>query len=759
MHHAVRFLLVLTLPSLSGYAVTSAPDSQGISDTPFIQEYREFYNNEDNTAANDVRAIIVDGEGGIWTATAAGIYCLKDGGAWQLMQTQEDAGPAFSAAVDPEGRAWFGAWNGLYRSLPTGVPEKVAGINEPIGAIAFRGKQAMAMGPRGMWRREGDGWIKHTGRWANTANAIAFEEDGAAWAATGHGAFQFREAEILRHLYDHTALLTSDLKGVAVAPDGAVWFAGFGGLDVYENGQRMRSYSPREGLPCSDVRRIAFHPDGALWICTALGVARLKDGQWSLRHSLRWLPSDDVRDVAFDNAGTAWVATGDGVAAIKRRMMTLAEKAEHYYRIVMERKVRDPWIVGISRLMKQGDVSTSLHEDEDNDGEYTNHYLAMEAFRYQVTGDPVALERARKAAATMELFQTVTDTPGFIARTIVPPEWASPDTENPNRLHDRNRTYTERQIADVLVRDPRMKPVEERWRPSADGNWIWKGDTSSDEICGHFFGYYIFHEFVAQSPEEKKRVAALADRVMTYIMDGGYMLRDTDGQPTRWGVWSPDMLLENGDWYAERRINAIELLSYLKTTAHLTGDSKYDREYRRLMDEYGYLDLARAPKPTNPAERTDIDSSLLALIFPALMSTETDPVLHDAFLEGLHQWYGQVANDHNPFFNFICGAHGVKEFNLEQCVAFLRDAPLDLIHWTVDNSRREDLTLVRYPELYNWQVDRLLPASERYVMRWDKNPYDAVGGENGARESTGIYWLLPYWMGRYYGFIGAPEQE
>ena len=87
-----------------------------------------------------------------------------------------------------------------------------------------------------------------------------------------------------------------------------------------------------------------------------------------------------------------------------------------------------------------------------------------------------------------------------------------------------------------------------------------------------------------------------------------------------------------------------------------------------------------------------------------------------------------------------------------------RDAPLDLIHWTVDNSAREDVNLVRYPELYDWQVDRLLPASERYTMCWDKNPYAASGGENGRRESTGIYWLLPYWMGRYYGFIEAPEE-
>ncbi|HDP33689.1 MAG TPA: regulator [Candidatus Hydrogenedentes bacterium] len=758
MSHVFTVIFCISVICITGHVAASA-NEQGIADTPFAQEYREFHQHEDNSSANDTRAIAVDGDNIVWTATAAGIYRLNKTGVWQNMLESRNAGPAFAAAADANGDVWFGAWNGLYSSNRTGALNKVADVNEPISAIAFCDAQAVAMGPYGLWLCERGRWTKHTGPWANTANAIVCEGDGTFWAATGHGAFQFRGAEIMRHLYDEAALLTNDLKGVAIAPDGAMWLGGFGGLDVYEKGRRKQSYSPREGLPHSDVRRIAFHPDGTLWACTALGVARLKNGAWSLRHSLRWLPSVDVRDVAFDAQGAAWVATARGVAVIKRRMMTLAEKAEHYYRILLERKVRDPWIVGISRLMKQGDVSTSLHEDEDNDGQYTNLYLAMEAFRYQVTGDPEALARARKAAETMELFQTVTGTTGFIARTIVPPEWAAPDTPNPHRLHDRNRTYTERQIADIHTRDPRMKPVEERWRATADGKWLWKGDTSSDEICGHFFGYYIFHEFVAQTEQEKQRVAELARRVMDYIIEGGYVLRDTDGTATRWGVWSPEMLLGNGDWYAERRINATELLCFLKTTAHLTGDEKYEREYRRLMDEYGYLELARAPKPTNPAERTCIDSELLALVFPALLGVETNPVIREAYLQGLHQWFGQVEKDYSPFFNFTCGAYGVKDFGLEKCVAFLRDAPLDLIYWTVDNRQREDVTLVRYPELYGWQTDRLLPASERYVMRWDKNPYDAVNGFDGYCESTGVYWLLPYWMGRYYGFIEAPESQ
>jgi hypothetical protein len=51
------------------------------------------------------------------------------------------------------------------------------------------------------------------------------------------------------------------------------------------------------------------------------------------------------------------------------------------------------------------------------------------------------------------------------------------------------------------------------------------------------------------------------------------------------------------------------------------------------------------------------------------------------------------------------------------------------------------------------RTSRMLPPSERGVMRWDKNPWDVISGDSsdpeGHRESSGVFWLLPYSMGRY----------
>ena len=757
-------LIVATLSILTGAAVGAASVSP-VADTPFIQEYRTFHPVEGDGAAeaNDVRAIAVDGAGRVWTATKAGVYRFADG-AWQAMLTGDDAGPAFAAEADAAGQVWLGVWNGLYRSTEDGALAKIDGVDQAIGAIGFTSDCVVAMGPFGLWHNREGLWEHSKGAWADTPRAIVCDVDSTLWVPTGHGLYHIDLDEgTFGHLHDEDEILVGDLYDAVMASDGKLWVGGFSGLDVFDAGTSVMRITPAEGLPHPDVRSLAFHPDGTLWVGTACGVARYNaqgNPPWTLRHSLRWVPSDDVRDVAFDADGTAWVATGKGVSAIQRRMMTLEEKAGYFHDIVMDRKIREPGLVEKSRLLTPGDLSTWRTEDDDNDGSYTCMYMVMEAFRYQVTKDPKARENAMKAFNVIEMLQTITNTDGFMARTIIPAWWIdgpSPEgNENPHRVHDRNRTYTPEEIADRLVRDPRYKPVEVRWRKSDDGKWYWKGDTSSDEIVGHFWGFLHYYNLVAETEEEKDRVRNLARRVMDYIIDGGFTLRDTDGEHTRWGVWAPEILLGDEDWQAEMPLNCAEILSFLKVTYYMTGDERYEKYYRTFAEEHGYADVARAPKPTAPSERTHIDSDLLTMTVPGLF-LETNPELRAKYLEGLHEWFGQIENEYCPMYSFVCAIHGVDNVGVEQCAAFLRDAPLDNIRWTVDNTKREDIALVRSPEIDPLQTDRLPPPSERGIMRWDKNPWCAISGDGGNTEGSTIYWLLPYWMGRYYGLIAAPE--
>jgi hypothetical protein len=319
-------------------------------------------------------------------------------------------------------------------------------------------------------------------------------------------------------------------------------------------------------------------------------------------------------------------------------------------------------------------------------------------------------------------------------------------------MNDPNEEISDRMWAERHVRDPRNKRVPVRWRLSRDGKWKWKCDTSSDEITGHYFGYLFYYDLVAEETE-RRRVAEHVRRITDRIIDDGFTLKDLDGTHTRWAVWSPEKLNHDPDWATERGINSVEILAFLKTAHHMTGDAKYDHHYRTLIDKHGYADNALRAKTVNPSWRTHIDDELLALAYPALLLYEDDPALKKIYRKSLDLWFAEIRTENSPFFNFLYGGLIGEDPELDGSIAFLRDMSLDLVQWTVDNARREDLQLVHEPEIDRVQTHRLPPPSERGVMRWDKNPWDAVQGDGGHTESDGAFWLLPYWMGRYYGFI------
>ncbi len=732
--------LVLPLALLFGLATAPIPD------TPFIQEYHEAYPLP-VAAANDVRAIAVDSDGGVWAGTAAGLYGLRKD-AWEQI-AGATTGPHYELFVDSHGTVWAGAWDGVYR-VDDGSAVKQANVPGTITAIAETSNGLIALGTEGSWQQIGDDWQPLENGWARHVRDAAVTGTGDLYIGTGVGLYRQR-GERLEHFFRDYELYSGDIRSVALDNSENLWIGAMGGIDVYAEGVYHKHYGPAEGLPNADVRSVAFHEDGTLWAGTALGVARLKDGAWSLRHSKRWLLNDDVRDVAFDRDGTAWIATRGGVSAIRRREMTLEAKAEYFLDICHERHIRPPYIVEKCWLPDPSDYSVWEPRDDDNDGTWTATYMAMESLRWAVTKDREAREHALKAYETLEFFETVTPIKGLFARTVIPATWTE--------MSDANHVMTPEEYAERRVRDPRSKRVDERWRLSADGQWRWKGDTSSDEMVGHMFGYYFFYELAA-TEKERERVRTHVRNIVDYIIDGGYTIRDLDGEPTRWGVWAPESVKNDPDWRVEGVNKTFEVLSYLKVAHHMTGDEKYQREFERLITEHGYAEIARRPKSYGRSERTHIQDDLIAMSTPGLLMYETDPALHANFMEGITWAYQTIEHDQNAFFNFIYGMVGGTDFHLEDSVAFLRDQPLDLRHWTIDNSKREDITFSRHPMLNPMQTSRMLPPSERGVMRWDKNPWSVISGDfsdpQGHRESSGVFWLLPYWMGRYYGFIDAP---
>lgn len=712
-------------------------------DTVFLQEYHEAYPIGKDPLENEVVAIAVDGQTNVWAATRAGVFVKQNGTKpWVSVFEEADKGPSFSVMVDDDGSVWMSTWNGVYRFRNDRL-EKVEGPKSPVAKLCKGAGTIAALGPKGVWIYDGNTWTERREPIARSVRDAVAGSNGDLWIGTDVGLYHF-EQDTVKHFNTPDKMASAYVHGVAFDDVGRLWTGGLGGVSIFDGEKSVKQLRSTDGLPSSEVTSVRRSPDGVMWVGTSYGIVRFrKDMSRSLRFSRRWLLSDHVNDIAFDRDGNAWVATSGGVSAIKKKRMTLESKATYFYDVLMRRHIRAPWIAGVCKLPTPGDTTVWLPEDDDNDGEYTGMYLAMESFRYAATQDPKARENAGKAFRFLKYLQEVTGTPGFFARTIVPSDW--------KEVHDPNRTYSERELAYELVKEPRFKPVEVRWHLSEDGKWLWKGDTSSDEMCGHMMGYFLYYQLAADE-SERQLVREHVLRIVDELIKNDFVLQDVDGTHTRWGVWSPSRLNKDPEWMPDRSLNSMELLAYLKLAAYVSGDQKYETIYRTLIDEHGYLDnMARIPQQ-NPGWFIYYDVLLAAYMYPILLKCETDPKLLEFYQKHMDDWFEKYRRDGNPQINFLYCYSRDKRVALDSSVDLLIDTPLDLVDWPIDHTKREDISIVRHPVLEDFQVNELPPASIRGTIRWDKNPYAAVTG-NHSVEREPVFWLLPYWMGRYLGMI------
>lgn len=109
-----------------------------------------------------------------------------------------------------------------------------------------------------------------------------------------------------------------------------------------------------------------------------------------------------------------------------------------------------------------------------------------------------------------------------------------------------------------------------------------------------------------------------------------------------------------------------------------------------------------------------------------------------------------------PWFNFTYAAHTGNDAELEQAVQHLREWTLDCIEHNYVNSHRDDLFVEAGYTSYEGGVKAISPR-EKSVTRGSRRAIVLDGGVNGKRVMEPLGFIRDYWMGRYYGFIEAPD--
>ncbi len=495
-------------------------------------------------------------------------------------------------------------------------------------------------------------------------------------------------------------------------------------------GMALTTLRGSDGLPYEDTTCLAEGFDGDLWIGTTRGAIRKTGDAYHYFGAQRWLPGDYVRDIAV-SGNAVYLATDGGIGIIRYEPYTLAKKAAHF-----ERELED-WnfkrLGFVHKLYWSGDQDGWLREISDNDGGHTAHYLAAMTFKYAATGDEKARAEAVEAFKAMAWLDDITPKPGFIARSI----WSVKSDKGQRSRHGSGG-------------------LPAKWYPTEDGLWIWKGDTSSDEVNGHMYSVSLFHDLAAKGAE-KERAAKHIANIASHIMDNGWVLRDMDGKPTRWGRWDPEYLLRPYG-FESRGLNGMEAQTYVQTAHALTGDAKYQAGLEQLLKWRYHTYTVRQKLTFPPDSVVPWDDELAFRCYHPLLRYAKDPELRSIYLRSLERHWEVMRMQQVPFFNFIYGALTGNDCEAPQAAQHLREWSLDLVSHSYHNSHRSDLA--SRPGYVPYMGGTRAISPRETGPEWGSRSaleYDGGGGGRGVTPPIG--WLEDYWMGRYYGFIEPPRTQ
>jgi hypothetical protein len=475
-----------------------------------------------------------------------------------------------------------------------------------------------------------------------------------------------------------------------------------------------------DGLPVENTTCIVRGFDNDMWIGTVNGAIRMLKNEWQYFGSDQWIPGSYVNDIAVGDK-VVYVATDKGIGILRYEPFTLLKKAAFYERHI------DEWghkrMGFIHKLYRKGDEW--VREISDNDGGNTATYLAAMCYKYAVTKDETARREAVESFNAMIWLERITNVEGFFARAI----WSA--------TGDKDEMDTQGSGG-----------LPARWYPTKDGKWFWKGDTSSDEVTSHFYAVALFYDLVAEG-KEKEMAREHLKRIASYILDNGWVLKDMDGQPTRWGHWNPEYLLRPYGM-VDRGLNGLEALNFMQTALYATGDEKFSKGLQQLIS-WGYDQNTIRQKNVFPPEAiAPWDDDLAFESYNTILRYTADPGLHSILLRSLERTWEVKRMDHLPWYNFSYGALTGNDCELEQSVRYMRDCKLDCIEYNFDNSDRDDLFMEKGYTSYEGAIRAFSPRESSSTTAMD-------GDSDGKVVTEPTEFLRDYWMGRYCGFLLAPS--
>ena len=495
------------------------------------------------------------------------------------------------------------------------------------------------------------------------------------------------------------------------------------GLFIYDYKSGWVGKNEISILPEESVYSICVCDDGSFVLGTDAGAVLIKNGLAKYLPATRYAFDTNVTAVACSD-GAIYTASEGGIVKITEKVMTLEEKARILFENTEKYFPRAPGFVTWVKSLDGKDCSHTT----DNDGLWTQHYLAGLAMWYAVTKDEEVLKAARRLKEGMLFLTRAPEIKGFTARAV-----RFPGEEN---------------WGTNLESDS----IGNEWHRSSDGSYEWLGETSSDEMTGHYAGFYLYYEFCADE-EEKKEICEAVCNITDHILDNDGYLIDKDGKPTSWACWNESALNLDNAWMWEKGVNSLEMLNFLKISYYMSGNERYNKKYQDLIENHHFLINAAYHKRAD-GHSSHIDDNLAMMNTLSYLLVEKDPAIRQYILMGLASHYEYEKIEGNPYFAFIYKGFTGAPCEVDSCVKALKDYPLDMKNRVMINSKRRNIEMDYEP--LKWFEDPHI----KYPLAWDERPFATLGlrafkldGGNGITYENGMSYIFIYWLGRFLGII------
>ncbi len=301
---------------------------------------------------------------------------------------------------------------------------------------------------------------------------------------------------------------------------------------------------------------------------------------------------------------------------------------------------------------------------------------------------------------------------------------------------------------------------------------VYKGDTSSDEIIGHLFLYKLAYDILApEDPELKAMLEETMEKFAQHLVDNSYTMVDGSGQPTTWAKFAR-IYFHNGQTLGGAGLNSLVLLTAFKVAAYITGNQKWEDEYRMAALDEGYefaeimtqnferytmsvLEVANSVSPAlgfilRPITKTNLFKAIYRLIlnysdeemamlgFYTLFQLEDDEELLTYYRAALEDWWYSMSFSENALWYYIYQLAYPDEAVTDHygnevidTAAWVLDRhPIDLRRLGASNSLRDDIFELDLDDVGIGETEELSFDANGYVpLFWnsDSNILKMIG--------------------------------